>query len=71
MSERLASQLNELHDEASLQAEAATATGRSDVVAAGAESIGTSNPDGIELVKAHHGSLSRATAADRGRAEAG
>ena len=59
MSERLASRLNELHDEANLQAEAATATGRSDVVAAGAESIGTSNPDGIELVKAHHGSLSR------------
>ncbi|MEZ5382144.1 MAG: DEAD/DEAH box helicase [Microthrixaceae bacterium] len=64
LSERLASRLNELHDEAGAEADAAddpaaAAPARSEVVAAGAESIGTSNPDGIELVKAHHGSLSR------------
>ena len=66
MAERLSSRLNELHDEAiALKAEATDGTtgslqpSRSDVVAAGAESIGTSNPDGVELVKAHHGSLSR------------
>ncbi len=66
LAERLASRLNELAEDQDEVAAAISAravprdgTNRAEKVGVGAEAVGVSAPPGHELVKAHHGSLSR------------
>ncbi len=61
LSERLASRLNELHSEAQAQHDRANEPTRAQAppVLLGDENVGSGSMTGDELVKAHHGSLSR------------